>query len=287
MISIVPGKVSVVLPVRHVNREWLTQSIRSVLEQDYKNLELIVVNDETTEDIDELVNSLRVHKYVKNDRNRKLPYSLNRGFERADGTYHTWTSADNYMLPGMIARLVRELESSPELSIVYSRYNLLTADGDVVEDIERFLRASRIAGCDINAHETERKYTFFSTLGGSFLYKGKVWEQLKYDETLHGAEDYDFWMRASRTFAIGRVPVREPPLYVYRLHSNSISQTVPNCFTTLRIGVLQRELARFPEDEAEIRRAITYYEAIARNGRSFPVRLWSKLTSSLARVVTY
>jgi glycosyltransferase involved in cell wall biosynthesis len=65
--STIPNKVSVVLPVHHVNREWLTQSIRSVLEQDYEKLELIVVNDEATENIDELVRSLGVHKYVKNE----------------------------------------------------------------------------------------------------------------------------------------------------------------------------------------------------------------------------
>src|ERR1700730_6246204 len=115
---IIQNKVSVVLPVHHVNREWLMQSIRSVLDQDYQNLELIVVNDEATEDIDELVKSLGVHKYVKNDRNRKLPFSLNRGFAEADGGYHTRTSADNYMLPGMISRLVNEIKGRSDVQIV-------------------------------------------------------------------------------------------------------------------------------------------------------------------------
>jgi|ERR1700730_4489508 glycosyltransferase involved in cell wall biosynthesis len=283
MTGVVSGKVSVVLPIRYVRREWLTQSIRSVLEQDYANLELIVVNDGATEDIDELVRSLGVHKYLKNDRNRKLPHSLNKGFEQADGEFHTWTSADNYMLPGLITRLVDELRSAPQLAIVYARYNLLTDDGTVVQDVERFHRAAKIAGCDINANRTERKYTFFSTLGGAFLYKGSIWKQLKYDENLHGAEDYDFWIRASRTSAIGRIPFQEPARYVYRLHSNSISQTVPNCFTSLRLSVLRRELAEFEEDASDIRRAIAYYEAISRKDHSLPLRVWRKLTSSISR----
>jgi len=48
---VIQDKVSVVLPVHHVKREWLSQSIGSVLEQNYENMELIVVNDEATEDI--------------------------------------------------------------------------------------------------------------------------------------------------------------------------------------------------------------------------------------------
>src|SRR5262245_18314148 len=86
------AKVSVVLPVRYVHEEWLKRSVSSVLDQDYSNLELIVVNDEATKEIDELILSFGIKKYVKNDRNRKLPYSLNRGFEVADGDYHSWTS---------------------------------------------------------------------------------------------------------------------------------------------------------------------------------------------------
>ncbi len=80
---------SVVLPVYFVNHKWLVHSISSVLDQDYRNLELIVVNDAATENIDDIVESCGIRKYVINPRNMKLPYPLNRSFELADGKYHT------------------------------------------------------------------------------------------------------------------------------------------------------------------------------------------------------
>jgi len=263
-LPIIQNKVSVVLPVHYVNRAWLTQSIQSVLGQDYKNLELIVVNDEATEDIDELVKSLGVHKYIKNDRNRKLPYSLNRGFERADGGFHTWTSADNYMLPGMIFRLVREMESRKEIAIACARMKPQADDGKLLDEIPGYIRAAKAADCVAGSPTVERKYTFFSTIGACFLYKSEVWERLGgYDESLHGTEDYDFWIRASRHYIIGQIPWEEPAYYVYRIHQNSMSSLIPHCYTAMRVEVLRREQRAYPDDP-DITRAISYYEEYAR-----------------------
>jgi glycosyltransferase involved in cell wall biosynthesis len=249
----IEDKVSVVLPVHHVNREWLTQSIRSVLEQEYESLELIVVNDETTEDIDELVRSLGVHKYVKNDRNWKLPYSLNRGFESADGEFHTWTSADNYMLPGMISRLVKEIKARPEVQIVCGKSFVMNEAGTLLSLAETDAvegRALKRAGTSFADPLLPRRRLFYGSLGACFLYHCSVWDALKgYDENLHGAEDFDFWLRASRHFKVGRISSTEPPYYVYRIHSTSMSNTVIGCFSTLRVAVLEREAALYPEDK--------------------------------------
>jgi glycosyltransferase involved in cell wall biosynthesis len=258
----IQNKVSVVLPVYHVNRDWLTKSIRSVLEQDYENLELIVVNDEATEDIDELVRSMGVHKYVKNDRNRKLPYSLNRGFELADGEYHTWTSADNYMLPGMITRLVNELQRRADLAVVCGKSAVMNDAGgflpnEAIDSAERI--ALSFSGAKIDDQYITRARLFFGTIGACFLYYANVWRELNgYDEALHGAEDFDFWLRASRTFKVGRIPWREIPYYAYRVHDLSISSTVSGCFTTMRHAVLEQEARLFPDDR-QLMRALAVY----------------------------
>jgi len=268
--------VSVVLPVRYVHREWLKQSISSVLEQDYTNLELIIVNDETTENIDDLVASFGIKKYVKNDRNRKLPYSLNRGFEVAEGTYHTWTSADNYMLPGMIKRLVKELEERKGLSIVCGRSRTIDENGVTIDSSNADLRTANLACIDVNDAEIEPRFTYYSSLGACFLYRKEVWEGLKgYDEKRHGSEDFDFWLRASHQFKIGRIPWSEEPLYVYRTHSSSMSSTVPYCFTRARVEILNREVRLHPQDPY-IRKALDYYRQLTPK-RGFKEIIWSSV----------
>lgn len=243
---VVKGRISVVLPVRHVNEPWLRASIESVLSQDYPDKELIVVNDEATQDIDALVASYGIRKYVKNDRNHKLPYSLNRGFEQADGEFHTWTSADNYMLPGMLTRLAAELRANAACGIAFGRAVVIDEAGRVLQQESNVFG---LAGCEAKEAIVPRRYTYISTLGGCFLYRAGVWRDLGgYDERIHGAEDYDFWIRASRTFEIRHLPDCEEPHYAYRVHGASMSSSVKGCYTRLRVGILARELARRPAD---------------------------------------
>ncbi len=278
-------KISVVLPVRYVNEGWLRQSIESVLNQDYPNKELIVVNDEATKPIDDLVASYGIAKYVKNDCNRKLPYSLNRGFERADGEFHTWTSADNVMLPGMLTRLARELEQRPEAEVVFHRSRVMDEHGELIdEDSSAFNIIHALVGIQSADTTIPRCFTYFSTLGACFLYRADVWKRLQgYDEAIPGAEDYDFWIRATRTAVLCRVPFREDPLYCYRNHKHSMSASIPGCFREMRVRVLERERALYPGDR-DLERAISYYSSSVRRraltvlalGLSGRARTWWK-----------
>jgi len=81
------------------------------------------------------------------------------------------------------------------------------------------------------------------------MYRSEVWKTIGgYDETIHGAEDYDFWIRAAAHYAIRRLPVDMPPLYAYRVHASSMSSTVKGCYTRMRLAVLSRELKQRPRD---------------------------------------
>lgn len=82
--------VSVLLPVYNGER-YLEQSIRSVLEQTYENLELIIVNDASTDNSLYIAQNLAKDdsriRIITNPENLKLPKSLNKGFENANGLY--------------------------------------------------------------------------------------------------------------------------------------------------------------------------------------------------------
>ena len=253
-------------PYRHAASDRdskLIRAVESVLAQDYEAVELIVVNDRATEPIDDFVRSFGIAKYRKNDRNRGLPYSLNRGFEEADGEYHTWTSADNFMLPGMVSRLVREMEERRDLAVVCGKSRYIDATDRLMNLPDAEVACAKLSCCDLRSPYVEARYTYYGSLGACFLYRKEAWEQLEgYDENLHGSEDFDFWIRASRTFRMGRIPWEEDPLYVYRVHSDSISANVAGCFTKARLAILQREAQQYPRD-TDLRKAIQYYTRFA------------------------
>ena len=114
-------RVSIVLPTYNGSK-YLRQSIQSCLDQSHRNIELIVVDDGSRENIGAVVGEFsdtRI-RYMRHETNRGLPASLNTGFQLATGTYLTWTSDDNYYAADAIERLTRFLQRHPTVSFVYS-----------------------------------------------------------------------------------------------------------------------------------------------------------------------
>ena len=108
-------KVSIILPV-YDGQKHITNAINSILNQTYSNWELIIVNDCSTDNTLQIAEKFaqtdsRIKVY-SNERNLKLPMTLNAGFRHATGDYFTWTSDDNMFKPEAIEVLVDYLEKN-------------------------------------------------------------------------------------------------------------------------------------------------------------------------------
>ena len=102
----------------------LIKSIDSVLEQSYKNFELIIVNDGSTDLTHDYISKLENEKiiYINKIQNENLPSALNSGLQIAKGKYITWTSHDNYYHCDAFYHLYNALENYPEVDFVYSSH---------------------------------------------------------------------------------------------------------------------------------------------------------------------
>ena len=105
--------VSIVLPTYN-RAELLPHSIHSVLEQTYKHLELIIIDDHSTQETEDVVKGFHDEriKYTRNQANLKLPRSLNKGFSLSRGAYLTWTSDDNMYADTAIETMVAHVQES-------------------------------------------------------------------------------------------------------------------------------------------------------------------------------
>lgn len=119
-LSIMPAKISVILPTYN-RAQSLPMAAKSVLEQSYRDLELIVVDDASTEDIEAVVRQLgddRV-RYVRQPENRGAAAARNRGLVEAHGTLIAFQDSDDMWLPGKLERQVALLEAQgPEVGVV-------------------------------------------------------------------------------------------------------------------------------------------------------------------------
>ena len=203
--------VSIVLPTYN-RANWLAGSIESCLNQSYKNIELIVVNDGSSDATEEIVQEFiekdnRV-RYLKKP-NGGLPKALNHGFQYAKGKYFTWTSDDNLYDKDAIEIMVTALEKSVSSKLVYCNYQLIDEDGTIIGVVSRPLAD---------------KIFKQPTIGACFLYNAECAREIGgYDHNWILVEDTEFFIRFALKFSIMHLDGVQP--YYYRIGSHSLSTT--------------------------------------------------------------
>ena len=224
--GLVEDLVSVVLPVYN-QATLLAESIDSVLGQTYENFELIVINDGSTDGVEEVLAQYIEHPKVRcyTQANQRLPRALSNGFSYARGEFWTWTSADNIMEPRMLESLVAKLRSDATIGMVYADYYAIDDRGAILQDPtwRAHNRPDPRSGAVRLPHTTETLNVVQDNfIGPCFMYRGWIGRCLgDYDTTL-GIEDYDYWMRINAFFKIRHLG-KSDLLYRYRVHDNTLS----------------------------------------------------------------
>ncbi len=229
--------VSIVLPTYNGAR-YVVEAIESCLGQTYRNLELIVVDDGSTDGtvgtVRRYLESDRRLRLLQHERNRKLPAALNTGFAKAAGSYLTWIADDNTFRPEAIEEMLAYLEAHADVDVVYTDCTFTDTEGKPYHRMD--------------AGEPDRLWsTDFNCVGPCFLYRRRVQDALGgYAEDMFWVEDYDFWLRASLSF---RLRPYHKDLFYYRRHEGSLSSRFNPRIEQLLDRVVARHLpaARLPE----------------------------------------
>lgn len=222
--------VSIVLPVYN-GQKYISGAIDSILQQSYKNIELIIVNDCSTDSTLEILKEYEKKdariRIVNNPQNMKLPKSLNIGFREANGDYFTWTSDDNMFKLDAIEIMVQFLENN-EADMVNANCIAIDENGTEIEVIQQRDPQNVITG---------------NRIGACFLYTRKIAEKVgEYDPLFFLAEDYDYWIRISLQ---GKIDHIDENLYYYRKHGNSLTETKKLQVGIQTARVLEKYFLRF------------------------------------------
>ncbi len=195
-------QVSIILPT-HNGQRHLLEAVHSCLDQTLENLELIVVDDASSDATAELLAGIDDPRLriVSNKHNLGLPRSLNVGFALARGMFLTWTSDDNLYSPDALEVMVEQLLADPKIGMVYADYLHIDQAGYTVKSVE------------VAPPEDMQQR---NVVGACFLYRQEVRGAVgEYDPAMSLAEDYDYWVRVQQRFEMVRIP---KTLYSYRYH---------------------------------------------------------------------
>lgn len=163
----------------------LRETLLNVLKQDYLQMEVIVVDDCSTDHTPEILNEFASRPnfhFIRNPENRGLPTSLNRGIEMAQGAFiariddhDLWTDSQK------LGKQVAALQNDPGLGVIGTAY--LSNQKEVrVPLSDRAIRRQMLYRCPICHVSTVFRKTLWQQVGG-------------YDESLAYGEDWDLWLR--------------------------------------------------------------------------------------------
>ncbi len=188
---------------------YVIDSLKSVLDQSYKNIQLIVVDDFSMDDSAAIIEDfIKVYPkiiFIKNKKNLGLTKSFNNAIQLAKGEYIIDLAADDILLPHCIENQLQSFKTSQydSLAIVYGNAELISENRTPISyyfdvDSQNKSIEKRPTG-DIYAEVISNKTIICSV---SSMVRKSVFDELKgYDENL-SYEDYDFWVRASRLYNI-------------------------------------------------------------------------------------
>ena len=256
--------ISIVLPTYNGSK-YISTSVDSCLNQTFRDFELIIVNDCSTDNTAEIIESYALKddriKVIHNVFNKKLPSSLNAGFDIARGKYHTWTSDDNYYAPNALETLSEILERDKTVDFAYTDYTIINDKNEMT--------GKRIFG-NINDK-------FFQGCSACFLYRAEIYKANNgYNPAAFLIEDYDFFLRAFLQFKI--LYLNRQDLYYYREHESSLTSLQSDAVNDIAKIMVERQMSRLEQklpakELALLFRKFAVYNAVQKNN-SYKYKLY-------------
>ena len=209
--------ISVIMSVYN-GETYLAEAIESVINQTYKNWELIIINDCSTDSTGEILagffardERIKVHT---NEVNLKLPASLNKALSLCEGKYIARMDADDICLPKRLEKQYRFMEENSDIALSSCRF--MTVKNGVY--------ASGGAGgrCDSDALRA-MLLVANPILHPGFFAKAEVMKRVGYDTTLTCTEDLELWTRMAMENQ--KMQILPECLLIYRLHDKQITST--------------------------------------------------------------
>ncbi|OGO16098.1 MAG: hypothetical protein A2Y93_02910 [Chloroflexi bacterium RBG_13_68_17] len=205
--------VSIIIPAYN-QAGFLAQSVRSALSQTHRALEVIVVDDGSTDDTPSVVRTLADPRlrYVRQE-NQGLSSARNTGMRASNGGLLSFLDADDLFLPDKLTLLVGELQARPQVGLVAGQAIPVDKDGRP---------AGRVF--DRGFPDPANRWLLGNPLHvGSVLLRREWQERVGwFDETLSSYEDWDLWLRLARGGCLmGWLP---RPVSLYRFHSAQMTR---------------------------------------------------------------
>ena len=212
----------------------LKKAINSVINQTYKNWELIIVDDnnenseyrhETEKLMEKYENNSKI-RYIKHKNNRGGSAARNTGIRAAQGKYLAFLDDDDVYISNNLEKLIKLIQTIPnDYGACFSSYYIVSSRGIIKESQHKSIE---------NIHKKELIKDHVGAGGSTGLFKKECFDKAGlFDEKLPARQDYDMWIRISKYYKFAFL--NEPLVYIYRKNRDSTGSSSKNNFEGTKI----------------------------------------------------
>jgi glycosyltransferase involved in cell wall biosynthesis len=206
-------KISIVTPSLNQG-EFIEQTIRSVLSQEYPNLEYIVMDGGSTDNTLNILRSYADRVQWVSEKDTGQTNAINKGLQRAGGEIVAYLNADDLLLPGALHKVAQAFMEYPKAMWVTGRCRIITESG---RETRKPITAYKNLWLRFH-HPSLLFITDYISQPATF-WRSRLLDELGYfDESLHYALDYEYFLRLNARFPL---QILAQELAAFRVHAQS------------------------------------------------------------------
>jgi len=165
---------------------YIEETIQSVLNQDYKNIQYIIIDGASTDGTVNIIekHKKRISKWVS-ESDQGQTDAINKGFSLAEGEIIGWLNSDDTLLPHAVSEAVQYLSDHPAVGLVYGDANYIDEGSEVI---------GKFPAAQTTLEKLQRGYVHIPQQASFF--RKSLWDQVgPLDPSFYFAMDYDLWVR--------------------------------------------------------------------------------------------
>lgn len=265
---------TVVIPLYN-KRNYIKNTIQSVLNQTFKDFEILIVNDGSTDGSEEVVKTFKNSRIrLISQENKGVSEARNKGISEAKGEYIALLDADDYWYPHHLNSLKQLIELFPEAGLYGDRYEIILQNKTArLSSLSEYIQIEPVLIKDYFAESLADPILWTSATA---FKKDMFYEIGEFDSNLRTAQDLDFFLRAALKF-----PVAFHPKVGMRYFKDSENNLAKSKFNTDRVYFV----TKFKEEEKENPSLKHYLDvnryAIALRCKLDGSPLWKKLVPEI------
>jgi len=222
--------------VNHNYSQYLLESINSVLDQDFKDYELLIIDDGSTDNSISIINKISDLKNVNiiQQNNKGLNTTNNIALKLSRGKYIMRLDADDYLSSDAVGTMVNILEKDPRLAMIFPDYFEIDESSNVIRQVQRHDFDNDVTLYDQPAH------------GACTMIRKKILQEVGgYDESFNRQDGYDLWLKILH----GRYYFKNinTPLFYYRQHKHNLTKNEKKLLET-RSKIISKHVNKYKKN---------------------------------------